>query len=252
MTDILIAMGLTASAALAIALIVANAPGSAGARWVLTLLLLGWFGLVVALGVAGALRPEYLGTLGVGALAVAPVVIVSYLALRVAALKRALLSIPVSILILIHVGRILGVTFLVLFAAGRLSAPFAPIAGWGDIVIGGSAIPVALFAARSFSTHRRLVLAWNALGLADLLVALALGITSAPDSPWPLFTHPPGTVEMSGLPMLIIPAFLVPLYSLVHLAIFNRLRRAASGEGSTQLSSRPTRPAAISRPQSTC
>jgi hypothetical protein len=32
--------------------------------------------------------------------------------------------------------RTLGVTFLLLYSAGHLPAPFAPAAGWGDIAIG--------------------------------------------------------------------------------------------------------------------
>jgi hypothetical protein len=35
--------------------------------------------------------------------------------------------------------------------------------------------------------------------------------------------QPQGTAVMSGLPMLLVPVFLVPLYFLSHLAIFHRL-----------------------------
>ncbi|MGH8311304.1 MAG: hypothetical protein ACRETX_16105, partial [Steroidobacteraceae bacterium] len=116
-----------------------------------------------------------------------------------------------------------------LYADARLSAPYAPIAGWVDIVIACTAVPVALLlASRSNSASRRVALCWNTVGFLDLLVAVGLGVTSAPDSPLQIFTHDPGTAQMSGLPMLIIPVFLVPLYLLSHLAIFYRLLRPAA------------------------
>lgn len=225
MTDILVAIGLTASAGVTVALIVGSSPGPTQSRTTLALGLMAWFGLIVLLGATGALDARHLGTPGVGVFVLAPVAILAYLATRVPLLQRVLLGTPVPILILVHVGRILGIAFLVLYADGRLSAPFAPIAGWGDIVIACSAVPVALLlASRPTSAIRRVALTWNALGFLDLLVAVGLGVTSAPDSPLQIFTHDPGTAQMSGLPMLIIPVFLVPLYLLSHLAIFYRLR----------------------------
>jgi hypothetical protein len=128
-----------------------------------------------------------------------------------------------------HVGRILGVGFLVLHAQGRLAAPFAPVAGWGDIFIALMALPLAwLLASRVSTAIRRLALAWNTLGFIDLLVAVGLGVTSAPDSPLQVFTRPPGTALMTELPMLLVPLFLVPLYLLSHLAIFARLLRRSA------------------------
>ena len=54
-------------------------------------------------------------------------------------------------------------------------------------------------------------------------IAIALGVTSAPDSPIPVFTGGPGTAVMSVLPMLLIPGFLVPVLMLAHFAVFYRL-----------------------------
>lgn len=226
MTDILVAIGLTASAAVTVALIVGSFPGSAQSRTTLALGLMAWFGLIVVLGVTGALDARHLGTAGVGVFVLAPVAILAYLAPRVALLQRVLLGTPVPSFVLVHVGRILGIAFLVLYADGRLSAPFAPIAGWGDIAIACSAVPVAwLLALRPTTGNRRVALVWNTLGFLDLLIAVGLGVTSAPDSPVQIFTRAPGTAQMTDLPMLIVPVFLVPLYLLSHLAIFYRLLR---------------------------
>ena len=59
------------------------------------------------------------------------------------------MAIPLPALVAAHAVRVLGIFFLILHAQGRLPAPFAPTAGWGDIVIGATALPVAwLVAAR--------------------------------------------------------------------------------------------------------
>jgi hypothetical protein len=223
MTDILLAIGLTVCAALLVALLIGTWRGSTQARTSLALAALVWFGAVVLLGETG-LAANRLGTVGIGALVLAPIVILAYLAGRVSLLRHVLLETPVPIFVLVHVGRILGIGFLVLHAQGRLAAPFAPVAGWADIFIALTAVPVALLlTTRPGVTSRNLALAWNTLGMIDLVVAVGLAVTSAPDSPLQIFTQPPGTAVMSGLPMLLVPVFLVPLYFLSHMAIFHRL-----------------------------
>ncbi|HSC09288.1 MAG TPA: hypothetical protein VLD59_20870 [Steroidobacteraceae bacterium] len=224
MTDILLAIGFTVSAALLVALFIGSWRGSTRARTSLALAALVWFGAVVLLGETGVLAANPLGIVGIGALVLAPIVILAYLAGRVPLLRQVLLQTPVPIFVLVHVGRILGIGFLVLHAQGRLAAPFAPVAGWGDIFIALTAVPVALLlASRPGVASRNLALAWNTLGMIDLVVAVGLGVTSAPDSPLQVFTQAPGTAVMSGLPMLLVPVFLVPLYFLSHMAIFHRL-----------------------------
>ena len=50
-------------------------------------------------------------------------------------------------LIGLHAVRLLDVFFVLLFSADRLPAPLAPTAGWGDVLIGVTALPVAYLAA---------------------------------------------------------------------------------------------------------
>jgi hypothetical protein len=66
------------------------------------------------------------------------------------------------------------------------------------------------------------------IGVADLLIAVTLGVGSAADSPFRFIYEPVesgGT--MAALPWTLIPAFLVPLYLLIHIAIFARLGKVA-------------------------
>jgi hypothetical protein len=142
------------------------------------------------------------------------------------AFRNALLSIPLGALVGINAFRIGGIFFLLLFADGRLPAPFAPSAGWGDIITGMAAIPVAAVAASRQNMPHRLVAAWNAFGAADLLVAVTLAFLSAPGTPYRVFTEGPGTVVMTTVPWILPATFLVPLYLLTHFTIAVRLRRS--------------------------
>jgi hypothetical protein len=49
---------------------------------------------------------------------------------------------------------------------------------------------------------------------------------SAPGTPFQVFTAAPGTVAMSGVPWIIIPAILVPIFFLLHFTIAAKLRSA--------------------------
>jgi hypothetical protein len=119
----------------------------------------------------------------------------------------------------------LGAFFLVLHEHGRLPRTFALSAGWGDIAVALLAIPVAWLAHRGAPSWRSITLAWNAVAFVDLVAAVTLGIGSTPGSPVRFIYEEavPGTI--GTLPWVLIPAFLVPLYFLTHLAVFARLLR---------------------------
>ena len=130
-------------------------------------------------------------------------------------------------LVAVNATRIIGVSFVILYAEGRLPAPFAPSAGWGDIFVGLTALPLAWSIARFGPRVRPLALLWNAIGFADLTAAIALGALSAP-SPFQIFHGPPDSSLETTLPWLIIPCFLVPIYLFIHVAIFTRLSHATA------------------------
>ncbi|MGH6922174.1 MAG: hypothetical protein ACRED5_00245 [Propylenella sp.] len=225
--DLLIAIGLTAAAAVVIGALSASVPAPARTRIGFAAVLAAWFSVAVFLGATGVLAPEHLGTPAVGAAVALPIVAIAWLASRWPVLRNALLGIPVPVLIGVNTVRMLGFFFVALYAQGRLPEPFAPIAGWGDIAIGLTALPVAWLVARQAGAWRPTALSWNLLGLADLIVAVSLGVMSAPDSPFRVFTEGPSTSAMAALPMFIVPGFLVPLLVLTHLAVFYRLSAPA-------------------------
>lgn len=110
-----------------------------------------------------------------------------------------------------------GFGFLALYAHGILPGLFAFPAGLGDMAVGMSApwIVLGLIRDRSFVASRRYVL-WNVLGILDLVVAVSLGTICSG------FIHGiTGTVTtsaMAKLPLVLIPAYLVPLFIMIHFA----------------------------------
>ena len=92
------------------------------------------------------------------------------------------------------------------------------------ILVGALAIPLAAMAAAGAGAPPAWLVVWNALGALDLIVAVSLGVLSAPGTPFRVFTAEPGTVAMTAVPWIIVPALLVPLYLLIHLTIAAKLR----------------------------
>jgi hypothetical protein len=184
-----------------------------------------WFAAVLFIGSTGILAPTRLGTPVLGVAVLLPVITLSIFALGTNRGRSSILQTPLPALIAIHAFRALGFTFVVLYTAGRLPGPFAPAAGWGDIFIGVTALPLAWFISRNNGNNLayNLLWLWNILGLLDLVNAIALGATSSP-GPIQLFHVTPDTSLMTTLPWIIVPCFLVPALAFFHIATFYRLR----------------------------
>src|SRR5260370_18893292 len=146
-----------------------------------------------------------ISTLQLGAGVLIPIALMSVIGFASSNARARLEIAPLPALIAPHTVRILGVLFVLLYAAKRLPAPFAPLAGWGDIFIGVTALPMAFLAARDRDRGRAAILIWNTLGLADLVLAGGLGAPSAP-VPIRLFFDQPGSAFMGSFPWTLIPS----------------------------------------------
>jgi hypothetical protein len=187
-----------------------------------------WTALIFAIAAAGGFAPGTTGPFPAPVIAFLVLMIGGLLAwFRSPAFRDAFHSVPLAGLVGINAFRILGVLFLILHARGRLAAPFASYAGWGDIITGLAALPIAALAYRG-KLSRIVLTAWNAFGALDLIDALVLGALSAPGTPFRIFTEAPGTTAMGTLPWVVVPALLVPLYLLTHLEIAARMRFAGA------------------------
>src|SRR5438876_308112 len=189
--DLIGAIELTASAAV-LAGSLAAVQLDPAARLRVGVLIGGWFVLIATLAAFQVFDPyRGLGAPAMGIAVLAPVLAFAYALRRSPAVDAAVLAAPVPVLIAIHVVRVLGLSFVLLYASNRLPAPFAPVAGWGDIFIGVTALPVALMVSREASGWRSVALLWNALGLLDLVAAVSLGVTAAEGSPVRIFFTDP-------------------------------------------------------------
>jgi hypothetical protein len=185
-----------------------------------------WIGLAIALATSGIYSPTASPVPIVGVMAGLPVVAAAIAALSFAKVREALLALPITLLVGLNAMRIFGGFFLLLAVQDRLSGPFPQSAGWGDVIVGLTAIPLTLAIARNPRGHRGALLAWNLFGTLDLIVAVTLGIISAPGSPLQLIGGTVGSTAVWMLPWSNIPTLLVPFYLITHAIIFAHLARA--------------------------
>jgi hypothetical protein len=223
--DLIGSVELTASAAIVIAALSIGFGSSATTRLRAAVGLSAWFALVVILAATRALYYERgLGAPGLGIAVALPIAVLCFVVARVTSLREGFRRVPLWLLVGVHTVRVLGISFIILYAAGRLPAPFAPVAGWGDIFVGATALPAAWLAYRRPALARPTVWIWTVIGLAELIAAIGLGVISSPGPQRLIFAEPSSAI-MTTLPWLLIPGFLVPLLFAVHIGIFIRLAK---------------------------
>ena len=186
-----------------------------------------WIGLAAAAAEAGWLtisRP-----VPVVGLFVAVPLLAAMLAISWPAARTAMLSIPMPVMVALNIVRVFAVLFLMLAAEGRLTGPFPYSAAWGDIITGVVAVPVLWLLKDRGAHYSTAVAAWNLFGAADLVLAIAFGITSAEGSPLQLFPGP-GSEAMQHAPWSFVPTVLVPIWLILHAIIAVQLRRAKLGQ----------------------
>lgn len=199
--------------------------GPRGIALSVSLVLTGWFLLVVSLAAVGAFvtppgTPPIPIAIGVGAPLIA-----FFAWLRLSPTFRDfVLSLDLRFIAGIQAWRWAGLGFLSLYAHNILPGIFALPAGLGDMAVGFAAPWMILGLVRrpdfaASPAFRR----WNVLGIVDLVVAVGLGTLSAT-----LSTGAQGeisTAPMATLPLLVIPGFLVPLFLMLHTAALMQSQR---------------------------
>ena len=135
-------------------------------------------------------------------------------------------------LILLNLWRLVGVVFLVLMANGQMPALWALPAGIGDVIVGATAPWIA--DRIDAPQGKRAAIIFNLFGMADLVVAVGLGIMTSP-GPAHVFHTTPTSELATGFPLALVPTFLVPLAFVLHVVSLWQLtagawvpRRAAS------------------------
>ncbi len=140
-------------------------------------------------------------------------------------------AMPPSWLIGLQVYRVFGGIFLVNWMHGAIPGAFALPAGFGDITVGLLALPVALWVSSGTSAGRRAGIAWNLLGLTDLAIAITMGILTSP-GPLQVFALNYPNAQIGTYPSVMMPAFAVPSWIILHGLSIWQLRRMARKETS--------------------
>ena len=189
-----------------------------------------WLAGVIFLGAQGAFVSP-IGTPPIPiAIGVAAPLIVFFVAFWLSrAFRRFVTNADIRLVAAIEAWRWAGFGFISLYAYGVLPGRFAWPAGLGDMAIGFTApwIVLALVRRPSFVASRLFVI-WNLLGILDLVVAVsnAALIQSRATGAVGEATVAP----MAQLPLLLIPAYLVPLFVMLHVTALIQARRSAETE----------------------
>ncbi len=193
-------------------------------RWFIPALLLVWLGAAIGVGGAGALvglRPPW-----PQAILVSLTLLSLLLLYRVRPIHSWAMSVDPRIFVAFHLTRFVGIYFLVLYARGELPYEFAVIGGWGDIIVAVAAIPLIL-TGPSTPRRRPFYLAWNVVGLVDILFVVATATRLA-------LADPTSLAPLLRLPLSLLITFVVPIVIATHIWLFRRMRNADSRAGAAQ------------------
>ena len=186
-----------------------------------------WFVLVVVLGAVGAFgAPPGTPPLPIFVGVAAPIIAFFSFFWFSSAFRDFVLNIDLRLATAIQAWRAAGLGFIALYGYHVLPGSFAWPAGLGDLAIGLTApwVMLALIRRPSFASSNVFV-AWNVLGLVDLVNAVSIGALSSA-----LATGAAGEITtgpMARLPLVLIPAYLVPIFVMLHTAALFQSRRLA-------------------------
>src|SRR5437899_7454965 len=186
--------------------------------------LLGWMVLAFVLGSAGVFQATPSRAFSPVAVGIAVTVLTGMVLLsRSSALNAVIAAIPLPWLVGVQLYRVVGFSFLVLYALGRLPGEFAIPAGAGDVAVGLAAPVVGYLFYKGYRWSCLAVLGWNIVGILDLVVAVATGFLSSPGPFQVLALESPNEL-ITAFPLVLVPLYAVPLSILLHLASLKRLK----------------------------
>jgi hypothetical protein len=130
--------------------------------------------------------------------------------------RRWLATLDLRWLVAVHLTRFVGLYFLLLYYRDRaLPRAFAVPGGWGDIIVATLALGL-LLAGGKLDGRPRLVGAWNAFGLLDILFVVATASRLA-------LADPDSMNALLRLPLSLLVTCLVPIIVADHIVVFWRI-----------------------------
>lgn len=196
-------------------------PASSAGRKAVAALMAGifltaWLLCALILGMDGFFRPDPSVRIPNILFSLLPLVIGFGLLFVSPTFREIVEATPPQWIIGVQTYRVLGVFFLILYAQEKLPGVFALPAGVGDLIIGMTAPIVAWLYVLKRRWARSLAILWNIAGIADLVMAVALGFLSSPGRYQRLALDSPNDL-ITAFPLVLIPTFAVPLSNLMHL-----------------------------------
>jgi hypothetical protein len=184
--------------------------------------LFGWLALALFLAGQGVFRSALNQPVPYIALAIGIPILVGVFFVRGSKPVREIIaSVPQSQLVAFQFYRVIGATFLILYAGGQLPGIFALPAGFGDLLVGSAALLIGT----RYASNDQPIQLWNWFGIIDLVVALATGFLSAP-SRFQMFSLDAPDFLIGSFPLVMIPIFAVPLSIVLHLASLTKMSPA--------------------------
>lgn len=183
-------------------------------RTLIRLVLWTWFLAALAVGHFGLLRT--LPQSALPGILVGLTFLLLAAAFGIPAVRAWLWTVDLRVLVLLHVSRLIGCSFVILYQQGRMFRALAMPGGWGEIVVAVLALVVVLFPMRA-SFRRHACIIWNTIGLMNVMLVAATMIRLGSNQPWQIWTF-------RFLPCSMLPTFLMPLLIATHVIIFGRLR----------------------------
>lgn len=183
-------------------------------RWLVPGILAVWLVLALGVGASGVLvelRPPWPQAILVG------LTLLTVMALyRVEPIRSWATTLDLRWLVGFHVTRFVGIYFLVLYSRGELPYEFAVIGGLGDIVVATAAV-LLIVTGPLTEARRSLYLAWNTIGLVDILFVVATATRLA-------LADPNSISPLLRLPLSLLITFVVPIVIGTHIWLFRRIR----------------------------
>ena len=190
--------------------------------------LAGWLALTAALAASGVLLPTESSP---PRLVVLPLLafVTGVALLRSPAGRRTLGALPAWAPVAAQAMRIpIEVVLWLLLLDGRVPVQMTFEGLNLDVLVGLTAPLVAWRLARGGAGAVRLARAWNVLAVVPLGTIIVVSVLSAP-GPQRVFLDGPANTVVATVPFIWLPAFLVPLAGLLHVAAWMRLGAQARG-----------------------
>jgi len=189
-----------------------------------------WFAAVSVLGARGLLVAPP-GQPPVRILAAVVLPVLAFLLLRQLSrrFRQFTLELDLRLIVAMQAWRFLGFGFIALYANGVLPGVFAWPAGLGDMAVALAAPWMLLsLGSRPPFTGSRTFISWNYFGMADLVVAVTAGVMGSGLIPG--LVGQVTTAPMARLPLIYVPAFLVPIMAMLHLSAILQARGLPAAE----------------------